>query len=471
MNSYQMQNAPSYDDAIVIDTRDMADQAMASISATKGIFMLLLIFCIEMTVSITAWFYRPQYSSYVTYMIQTADVDSVDTMVAASLGGSLQDTIEDSGLMQQIEEQFQNKERWIRPNMFTPAFDSSTNYLTITIATNNYYNTLHLTEAFMNVYEDYVTSVMGSTQIEVADYMPVNSSPDQPYSLFYMILLGTAAGIVAYAIFLVLYGLCRRTVRTREDMKRLSSLKCLQEVGMVAGNNQNGINYHSGTKNTLVFEQDIRTLRSRIMRKMQQKEEKILMIASSIGKEGKTTLAVNLALAIAEKGKKVLLVDTNFYHPGLMEILPVNSKARGFSDYLQGTAELTNLIVTKDGIDIIYQIEKLDNSRQILKHNKLQEFVDYVSERYDYVILDTAAAANYADVDILSDFCQAVLYVVRYDYAGRRSIENGLQSIHFADIDFLGYVLNGIRHFLDVSDKYSYQKYGYYYSRERKKNE
>ena len=206
----------------------------------------------------------------------------------------------------------------------------------------------------------------------------------------------------------------------------------------------------------------IRKLRIKVMQEMENHEFRSLLVTSSIPGEGKTTIAVNLALAFARQGKSVVLVDCDLRNPSVAETMGEKNKYPGMTAVLQKKETLENALVTveveRGSLRILYGGAPDKSAVHYMGTERMAKVVRNLEENADIVIFDTAPSDFMADAAMLAKYVDAALYVVRCDHAPRARIRNGVSALAESNAKILGYVFNG-----DTSQKGSGYGYGYGY--------
>jgi capsular exopolysaccharide synthesis family protein len=204
-----------------------------------------------------------------------------------------------------------------------------------------------------------------------------------------------------------------------------------------------------------------------------EKYDNVVFVSSTINGEGKSFVAINMALTLATTNKKVLLIGADVRNPKIFSAIKhkvgnVVSK-KGLTDYLVDTSvSLSDTINAYDindiKLDILLSGKIPPNPAELLMSGRLKELFDSVSEQYDYVIVDTAPAMLVTDTLLISEYAGHTIYLTRAEYTEKR-ILNFAKELHAAK------KLNGMM--LLVNDvkqsNFGYgAKYGYYGAKEKK---
>ena len=186
--------------------------------------------------------------------------------------------------------------------------------------------------------------------------------------------------------------------------------------------------------------------------------KKLIMTSASPG-EGKTTTCLNLTIAFAQTGSKVLVIGADLRKPRLYRHLQIERK-NGLSDVLCGLIPLKDAIkhCDKYGIDCITAGQLPPNPVELLASPKMGEIFDELSEMYDYIFIDTPPVTLVADATAMSKYADGVIVVVRQNYTIHETLQKARNSLDFAEAKILGYILNDVG---ALSGSYnSYKRYG-----------
>lgn len=201
--------------------------------------------------------------------------------------------------------------------------------------------------------------------------------------------------------------------------------------------------------------EQFRTLRSRLYRLREKNPVRTLMVTSTLPGEGKTFVALNLALAIARQHeRRALLIDADLRASKIHERVGAPC-APGLSDYLDGKADEFSILQADSKVDLflVPAGRSVPNPSELLANGTLKGFLDQMSPVFDWVIVDTPPVLAVADAGIVAEFCDGVLVVVRAGAAAHDLVKTTLQE--FRGNNLLGVVLNGAEEGLDYGG-YSY---------------
>ena len=175
--------------------------------------------------------------------------------------------------------------------------------------------------------------------------------------------------------------------------------------------------------------------------------------------EGKSTLLINLAYVLKERGKKVLTVDLDLRRPKIHRIFDVANE-HGLTEYLAGKITREQLIRVDDvtGIHYVLSGEKTVAVTNILEATKLKDFFEEIRKEYDYILVDAPPVLAVSDALYISKLSDGILYVIAQDFAKKNDIKEAVQTLKRADANILGAVLTRV--------KLKSKSYKYYYNYE-----
>lgn len=192
---------------------------------------------------------------------------------------------------------------------------------------------------------------------------------------------------------------------------------------------------------------------------------KVIMVTSSIKGEGKTMIAINLAMTMAHAGNKVLIVGADIRNPQLSRFFSdkQNKDAKGLVEYIvykdSVLADYCSPSNISTNLHILQSGAIPPNPTELLRSHRLKEMLEEAKEQYDYVIIDTAPVLLVTDTMLFSNLADATLYVTRAGYTHRNILNFARDIKNDKKLKRVHYILN------DVSEvNYGYGgKYGYGY--------
>ena len=203
-----------------------------------------------------------------------------------------------------------------------------------------------------------------------------------------------------------------------------------------------------------------RVLRTNIQYSSVDKPIKSVVVTSSGPGEGKTTTVTNMAIAFAQSGAKVLLIDGDLRKPRIHKIFGIAS-GKGLSNLLITKAELDNYVNQTD-IPNLYVLPCgtiPPNPSELLSSNAMRQFMEDICSRYDMVFIDAPPVGAVTDAAVLSTICDGVVIVAASGVVEDYALLRAKELLNNVNANIIGVVLNRIK----KSSSASYHYYYYYY--------
>jgi succinoglycan biosynthesis transport protein ExoP len=171
--------------------------------------------------------------------------------------------------------------------------------------------------------------------------------------------------------------------------------------------------------------------------------EKVLLMTSSVPGEGKSYTSVNLAIALADAGLKVCLVDADLRRPSVGRYLDLEESV-GLTSVLIGTADLDDALQPwgEGNLDVLASGQLPPNPSELLGLPAMRNLLDTLEKRYDIVIVDSAPLLPVTDSAVLAAACRGVVLVVGAGKIHRKELRRSLNDLHAVGAPVLGVVLN-----------------------------
>ena len=357
------------------------------------------------------------------------------------------------------------------PGHISATAESGINLFTLSVTSGDAQQAYDVLQSVIENYPKVARFVLGETSLKIMDETGVPEDTGKTQVIRGSLKNGAMKGAALGLAIMAIYVLTRRTVKSRKELKRQINMEDYGSIPYILEKKRKRKDYrfHINLLNERipqVYLEAVRKLRIKVIKEMEQKGYKTLMVTSSIPGEGKTTLSVNLAITIAKQGKKVVLVDADPRNPSVAEQLNIMArKEQGLGAVLRGeiSAEkaLTEVNVSAGELKVLYGTEPQAQDAKLLGTAAMKKLVNTLKKDADIVILDTAPSELLADAPALAKYVEAALYVVKYDHAKLRQIRAGVQSLAMSDVDILGYAFNADRTSAQRGYGYGYQKYNY----------
>lgn len=193
--------------------------------------------------------------------------------------------------------------------------------------------------------------------------------------------------------------------------------------------------------------EEYKTLRTNIQFSTTAEGCKIIGMTSSGPGEGKSITCLNLAITFAETDAKILVIDADLRKPKISRLLKTKA-IPGLSNVLVNMNSAEESIQTMQfdnyRIDLLLSGDIPPNPSELLGSNKMKNLIDRLSERYDYIFIDTPPVGIVTDAVILSSLFTGIVFVVRAGETEQENVQAAVNQLKFAGANVLGFVLNGV---------------------------
>lgn len=353
--------------------------------------------------------------------------------------------------------------------------------------------------------ETNLTEDLKTSNIRVLDYAEVPLRPVKPKKGL-NILLGIIVGLACGVGFAFVMEYMDNTIRTQEDVEKYLKTALLGIVGHIpAYGEKTGLKSNEGklipdSLSKYAFSQSMKNVQSRfwgilgrstgdrkersgneliahtspkhmiteaikgirtsIMFSHPDNPKRVILVTSTAPSEGKTLISANLAVVIAQTGKKVLIIDADLRKPSIHKIFRID-KSKGLSNLLVKTCDLHAVTMPTQvpNVQAIACGPIPPNPSELLSSPAMAEFLEKAKKEYDLIIIDSPPLMTVTDARILARVADGIVFVIKSSQTTREGARKAVS--YFSDISdkILGTVINDV----DFSrDKYYYQYYYQY---------
>jgi len=338
--------------------------------------------------------------------------------------------------------------------------------------------------------ESELTQMMRVNNIHMLDMPLLPRSPVRP-RVPVNVAIGALSGLALGIAAALGRGLLDRTVKTPDDLERGLGLPFLGLVPKIGPDGSRGSYYGRRqrrkrqkevvNRELIVHEQPSsgiaeasRAIRTNLLFMAPDNPHKVLLLTSAGPAEGKTTVACCIAIAMAQAGQRVILVDCDLRRPRLHRIFGRTSEVGVTTELLNDSANLTRDDLAEQLKTEIPNLSVLPagpippNPAELLHSDRFKTFLSRLTERYDRIIIDSPPIVAVTDAAILSTLVDSTILVIKAFSTTKEVCRQGIRLLADVGATTAGTILN----FVDLDRHeykyyhYYYRRYGYYYSSE-----
>lgn len=291
----------------------------------------------------------------------------------------------------------------------------------------------------------------------VGDPASFSNDAVSPRTMLNLLVAGVIGLVLGFGIA-VLREITDNTVKTAEDIRKVTETGVVASIGY-----DNDVPSHPLLTDLNGFApraEAFRVLRTNLDYLDLDAQPKSFVITSALPGEGKTTTSTNLAVALAQAGRRVLLVDGDLRRPRVSGLLGLEGKV-GLTTVLVGKSSLADSIQkhSDTGIDFLGGGPVPPNPTEVLQSNATRDLIHKLRDMYDVVIIDAPPLLPVADAAILARAADGALMVIRHGKTTKEQLHDACQRIDQVDARLYGVVVN-------MAPRRGQQDYYYYYADE-----
>ena len=295
-----------------------------------------------------------------------------------------------------------------------------------------------------------------------------STKPVNPNSHIKNFLIGAVGSGFVLSCLLGLYFFLRDTIKSEEEVENKLDTRLYAKLPFEVKKREDARNKKAilitSLKTSFFFRESINKLRSKVEASSDKHGYKSFMITSAYENEGKSSVAANLALALAKNGRKVVLVDADFNKPAVFKIFDLDG-SKSLNKAIEGTSSWRSQVVSdRSGLDLLPCSQDSLKSEILTNSKKLDEIMKELREEYDFVIVDTCPAYLLNETMAMNELVDATLFVVRQDYATSDVINETVKRLTYVKDNVLGVVFKNVvsegnKGTSNYNNRYGYNKY------------
>lgn len=424
--------------------------------------------------------YHKQYESTSTFIVSSKGSNSSvysDLSTTTEMATKFSEILNSSILQKKVAQEM-NMDYF--PGTASAEVVNETNLLVLRVQADSPEMAFRLNKAIMNNYSVVTDQLIGTVVLDVLQKPTVPSGPVNEFRPAALMKKTFVVTIVALCGLIAVISFLKDTVRKPKEVSKKLDGTLLQTLYHESVYKSWKARLHRKKTSVLLtnpgtsfqYVEDMKKLARKVSSKMKDKKAKTLLVASVEENEGKSTVAANLALALAEESEKVLLIDADLRKPSQYKIFGLNpEEIQEFGEVLNGNEKADHLVqpLAKSELLLVTGSMIYPNSTEMIASDMFYKIVDFFKERLDYVIIDTPPMSQAADAEELVDYADASILVVRQHTALVKDINEAISILNSADGTMLGCVYNDVFHGIaQVARTYGYRYaygsgYGYGY--------
>lgn len=353
----------------------------------------------------------------------------------------------------------------------------STNMFTLSVRSRSPQDAQKILWAVIDCYPQVAVFMVENPQVIIRQEPTLPTAPYNSFSGRGSFAKGAVVGGAAGLALLFVIAFLAKTVSNVDQLKKLVNLPVLAVFPQIRQKKRRSeANTHIMVTRNDALREPLHGLNLKV-EKLLETDKKVILVTSTLGGEGKTTVAANLALSLATGGKRVALIDADLRSQSVAERFGGKESPVALLGCLkkQGNA-LENLVATENENLWYLSGASARDLHYAIDQRAMRSVLSELKEQFDYVVMDTAPCAMVSDTALLCHFADCVLYVVKPDCARQSQILDAINELYGRDVPVAGFIFNNVpvnhSHY-GYGYKYGYgygygYKYGYGYGKKNK---
>ncbi len=330
---------------------------------------------------------------------------------------------------------------------------SETNLMLLSVTSGSPEEAYRMAKALVEHHDEVSGAVIGNAVLEVLESPTVPYGPDRGMNRSSQVKRAAVLGAAFAAAIAAFLSYFRDTVKNAEDVSNKLDMPLLSTLYheekyktplQWLQRRKKGILISDPTT-SFGFTEACKQLRTRIVYRTRAKGQKVLLVTSVLENEGKSTVAANLALALAQNGQRTLLVDADLRKPSVAKLFSLGPTKGRLAAVLEGKApfEPNQWPKVAYGLHILCETQPSTSGASRLNGSKMEALLRRARKSYDYIVVDTPPMSAAADAESLSMAADASILVVRQHTATARMVNDAVETLRDTG-NFLGGVFNNV---------------------------
>lgn len=396
--------------------------------------------------------YKPQYRTNTTFVVTSRSSSSTvySNLASTSSLANVFSEVINSSVMRKII--LEDAGLSYFDGTITASSIPETNLLTLSVVSSNPKTAFDVTRAIINNHEELTYQIIGDIVLDILQDPVVPTSPINASNSISNMRLAMIAAALGTSALIVFASYNRDAVRSAKEVRKKLDCHFLGEIpheqkyktlkkrllrekaGIVISNPTTS--FH--------FTENIRKLRRRIEQRMGG--GRVLMVTSVMENEGKSTVAVNIALALKHKYDRVLLLESDLRKPAVHTIMQQNDVKVTVKDVLLGGASPADAVIQdrNTGMYLMLDPKGIRNPGDILSSKAMNQLLQWTRENFDYVVVDLPPMSVATDAESVLEFADASLLVVRQNVVKTDALNRAIAAMKRGKAKLVGCVLNNV---------------------------
>ncbi len=360
-------------------------------------------------------------------------------------------------------------------NMTSVKTVNNTEIFKISVTSHSAQDSYTLAESMQRIAPELITSIKPSAKISVVDPVTFPAGPSGP-NIIKNSMVGGMLGFVISVIIIFLIEILDVNIKDKEDLTATYPFPVLGEIPNLSMSKENKYkkiqfilkkrkplnekNYMDDNSK-FIFSEAFKSLRTNLRFVLIKDGCKKIIVSSPLPGDGKSTISINLGIAISQTDSRVLIIDCDLRKGRIHSFFNIKYRP-GLTDALSGMADIKDVIrkTPYEKLDIIPLGSISPNPSELLSNNQMEKLLAIFEKEYNYIIFDTPPVNVMSDSLSLIKYSDGLLIVAREGITSHPNLKNALDKYKLSHGNILGFVLNNVSINRGRKLNYYYAHYG-----------
>lgn len=399
--------------------------------------------------------YEPVYTSSMTFIVSSkGSTNSVSSLSAANEMAETFGQVLNSRLLKKKVQQELNLDSL--PGTIETNVVEGTNLMTLKVSASSPELSFKIMKSVLKNYSEVTDYVLSSVVLDVLEAPTVPKAPSNPISSREMMKKYCLIAMAAMTLLLAAFSYLRDDIKNEKDVERKLDTPLFETIYHEVKNKTLRSKLRRAKKGLLVtdptcsflFVETYKKIRTRLTYKAGSRQAKVILVTSVMENEGKSTVAANIAMTLAQKSNRVILIDGDMRRPAVYKILQKKlEKEQEIGTFLTGGSTLDKVLLRDDENNIYLMIgsRNYSNSTEMVSGERMRLLMEDAKKAADYIVIDSPPTSLMADAEVLAEYADVSLLVVRQGMAKARDINDAIDILERGGSELLGCIYNDVK--------------------------
>ena len=414
---------------------------------------VIVLFAIAISMFASVWMtsqYVPRYTAKTTFVVSGKEMNSSvyqNLSAARTLAERFAIILDSNVLKKKVMEDLDMKTFDVECSVNVIP---ETNMMEVHVTAGSAMEAFRVLQSIMNNYRQVSDYVIEEVILDVIQQPVVPNYPDNPLYVDGIMKKGFLAGAAILTLLVIVFSHMRDTVKNERQMEEKIDARYLGAVSherkrKLFGRQKNISMLIENPLRSFKYVERNRMVASKIRSQLDRKNKQVILVTSVMENEGKSTVAANIALALAHENSRVLLIDGDFRKPSQYKIFEVDKKETvNLPAILKEKDSMENMITRQEesGLYTILNGKAASSLDGMKEQNVFKNILAKCKKEMDYIVIDTSPIALVSDAEELAQMVDASILVVRQDMVLAKDINDAIDILNNTKGKVLGCVLN-----------------------------